>query len=66
MEADKLFMAEMEGEMTGTSLLAFKQSMAEVGKEPTVVKKEKETDMIPPNSAAYINVKVHKDFKISG
>jgi hypothetical protein len=66
MEADKLFMAEMEGEVAGTSLMAFKQSLAPTEKQPAVVKKENETDKIPLNSIAYNSVKVHKDFKISG
>jgi hypothetical protein len=66
MEADKLFMAEMEGEVAGTSLMAFKQSLAPTEKQPAVVKKENETDKIPLNSVAHNSVKVHKDFKISG
>jgi hypothetical protein len=53
MEADKLFMAEMEGEVAGTSLMAFKQSLAPTEKQPAVVKKENETDKIPSNSLAH-------------
>jgi hypothetical protein len=66
MEADKLFMAEMEGEVAGASLMAFKQSLAPTEKQPAVVKKENETDKIPLNSVAHNSVKVHKDFKFSG
>lgn len=62
MEADKLFLAEMEGEVAGTSLLAFQHSLS--GEEPSRVKTEKVDNKTASSSVG--SVKVHKDFKISG
>lgn len=42
MEADKLFLAEMDGELAGTSLLAFQHSLSK--KEASKVKTEKVDD----------------------
>lgn len=42
MEADKLFLAEMDGELAGTSLMAFQHSVSK--KEDKTVKTEKVDD----------------------
>lgn len=42
MEADKLFLAEMDGELAGTSLMAFQHSLSK--KEASTVKTEKVDD----------------------
>lgn len=62
MEADKLFLPEMEEEVAGTSLLAFQHSLS--GKEASTVKTEKLDNKT--TSSIVGSVKVHKDFKISG
>lgn len=62
MEADKLFLDKMAGEVAGTALLAFQHSLG--GKEASTVKTEKVDDKTAAPSV--VSVKVHKNFKISG
>lgn len=62
METDKLFLAEMAGEVAETSLLASQHSLG--GIEVRTVKTEKVNDKTADPSVG--SVKVHKDFKIYG
>lgn len=61
MEAEKLFFAEMAGEVAETALLAFQHSLG--GKETSTVK----TDTVDDKAAAPSvgSVKVHKDFRLT-
>lgn len=62
MEADKLFLAKMAGEVVGTALLAFQLSLG--GKEASSLTTENVDDKTAALSVG--SVKVRKDFKISG
>ena len=64
MEADKLFLAEMNGEVVATSLLAFKLTLSSKKTIVEQVKTEKDSPTTEMPMAS--SVKVHKDFKISG
>lgn len=62
MEADKLFLAKMAGEVVGTALLASQLSLG--GKEASSLTTENVDDKTAALSVG--SVKVRTDFKISG
>ena len=60
-EADKLFLAEMDGEVVATSLLAFKLTLSSKKTIVEQVKTEKDSPTTEMSMAS--SVKVHKDLR---